>query len=57
MSMRVQEEAVEYIASFIEREDKLQDGKRRLFLIQTYVIGKERILIEVRRPCYPQVVL
>ena len=43
----MQEEAVEYVASIIEKADSLKDGKRRIFLIQTYVIGKERILIEV----------
>ena len=43
----LQEEAIEYVADFIEKADKMNDGKRRLFLIQTYVIGKERILIEV----------
>lgn len=43
----MQEEAVEYIAATISRLQNCNDGKRRLFLIQTYVIGKEHILIEV----------
>lgn len=43
----LQEEAVEYIASTIHKLQNKGDGKRRLFLIQTYVIGKEHILIEV----------
>lgn len=41
-----QEEAVEYIAATIHKLLNLKDGKNRLFLIQTYVIGKEHILIE-----------
>lgn len=43
----MQEEAVQYIASTIHKLQNKGDGKRRLFLIQTYVIGKEHILIEV----------
>lgn len=46
MHSGVQEEAVNYIASMIHSLLTKDDGKRRLFLIQTYVIGKERILIE-----------
>lgn len=44
----MQEEAVEYIASTVHKLQNKGDGKRRLFLIQTYVIGKEHILIEVK---------
>ena len=43
---------MEYIASTIHKLQNKGDGKRRLFLIQTYVIGKEHILIEVRLPSY-----
>ena len=43
----LQDEAVEYVAATIHRLQTCTDGKRRLFLIQTYVIGKEHILIEV----------
>lgn len=43
----VQEEVVEYVASTIYDLMTSGDGKRRLFLIQTYLIGKEKILMEV----------
>lgn len=43
----LQDEAVDYIATTIHDLLNKGDGKRRLFLIQTYVIGKEHILIEV----------
>ena len=46
----VQEESVQYVASTVAKlvQDSQTSGKRRLFLIQTYVIGKERVLLEVR---------
>jgi hypothetical protein len=49
---------VEYVASTIERllgeaATDIGEGmpKSRLFLISTYVIGKERLLLEVRGRC------
>ena len=46
-----QEESVQYVASTVAKlvQDSAATGKRRLFLVQTYVIGKERVLLEVRR--------
>jgi hypothetical protein len=39
---------VEYVAGAIYDLMAAGDGKRRLFLIQTYLIGKEKILLEAR---------
>ncbi|KAK9829240.1 hypothetical protein WJX72_004715 [[Myrmecia] bisecta] len=49
----LQEEAIEYVASTIERlmKESAAGGPSRAFLIATYVIGKERILVEVARRC------
>ena len=40
---------MQYVASTVARlvQDSQATGKRRLFLIQTYVIGKEHVLLEV----------
>lgn len=46
-----QDESVEYIAATLSGLLKQEDGKRRLFLISTYVIGKERVLLEVNIIC------
>lgn len=48
-----QEESIEYIVSVIERfgvENEVS-VKSVLFLVATYVIGKERILLEIARRC------
>lgn len=50
----LQEESVEYIVNAVKRignECNEQLGKRVLFLVATYVIGKEKILIEISRKC------
>ncbi len=46
-----QEESVDYVVNTIKNALKQheQGGPRRLFLIQTYVIGKERILIAIHK--------
>ena len=38
------------MASTVQRlmQESQESGKKRLFLVSTYVIGKERILLEVR---------
>lgn len=48
-----QEESIEYIVSVIERFGVENEGcvKSVLFLVATYVIGKERILLEIARRC------
>ncbi|KAG6502792.1 hypothetical protein ZIOFF_035080 [Zingiber officinale] len=48
-----QEESVEYIVSTIKRikEQNKETGESVLFLIATYVIGKEKILLEISRQC------
>ena len=40
---------MDYVASTVQRllADTAETGRQRLFLISTYVIGKERILLEV----------
>ena len=43
--MERQDETIEYVASTIHR--LMQDGKERIYIISTYGIGKERILLEV----------
>ncbi|KAK8270200.1 hypothetical protein V6Z12_D11G180000 [Gossypium hirsutum] len=46
-----QEESIDYVVSVVDRIGK-EFGKRRvLFLIATYVAGKENILVEVARRC------
>ncbi|PWA99704.1 DNA LIGASE 6 [Artemisia annua] len=46
-----QSEPVEYIVSVVERFSKECKEKKVLFLVATYVIGKEKILVEVARRC------
>ncbi|XP_052195716.1 DNA ligase 6 isoform X2 [Diospyros lotus] len=48
-----QEESIDYIVSVIERNGVENQGpaKSILFLVATYVIGKERILLEISRRC------
>ncbi|KAF8026859.1 hypothetical protein BT93_F3373 [Corymbia citriodora subsp. variegata] len=48
-----QEESVDYVVSVIERAggENCDSKKEILFLVATYVIGKERILLEVARRC------
>jgi len=43
-----QEEVVEYVASTMQKFMEEDINHRRLYLIQTYCIGKERLFIEVR---------
>lgn len=47
----IQEESVDYVVSTIKNalEQHEEGGPKRLFLIQTYVIGKERILIAIHQ--------
>lgn len=48
----MQEESIEYVAATIHGMMEGPGGPRRLYLISTYVIGKERVLLEVRTtPC------
>ena len=47
----MQEEAVEYVGATMQRLLEEDAGHKRLFLIQTYNIGKERVFLEVR--CTP----
>ncbi|XP_015169094.1 DNA ligase 1 isoform X11 [Solanum tuberosum] len=48
-----QQESIDYIVGVIEKSGAENEGslKNILFLIATYVIGKEKILIEVSRRC------
>ncbi|XAR51498.1 DNA ligase (ATP) [Bertholletia excelsa] len=48
-----QEESVDYIVGVIERIGVQNEGspKSVLFLVATYVIGKEKILLEISRRC------
>ncbi|CAO2178735.1 unnamed protein product [Urochloa humidicola] len=48
-----QEESVDYVVNAIKRvkEESSASGERVLCLIATYVVGKERILLEVARRC------
>lgn len=48
-----QEESIDYIVSVIEKVGGEYDGSMRnvLFLVATYVIGKEKILLEIARRC------
>lgn len=49
-----QEESIDYIVGVIERlgiENAGVTAKNVLFLVATYVIGKERILVEISRRC------
>ncbi|GAY43819.1 hypothetical protein CUMW_077510 [Citrus unshiu] len=50
----LQEESVEYVVNVVNRVGgELNEGlqKRVLFLVATYVIGKEKILIEIFKKC------
>ena len=44
---RAQDIAVEHVASTMERLMSEEVNLRRLYIIQTYNIGKERVFIEV----------
>ncbi|KAK3218320.1 hypothetical protein Dsin_012290 [Dipteronia sinensis] len=46
-----QEESVEYVVSVINRFGGGGGGGGVLFLVATYVIGKEKILLEIARKC------
>ncbi|KAK8480413.1 hypothetical protein V6N13_147152 [Hibiscus sabdariffa] len=46
-----QEESVDYVVSVVNRIGKEFGKKRVLFLIATYVVGKDKILVEVARRC------
>lgn len=48
-----QEESIDYIVSVIEKVGGEYNGSSRnvLFLVATYVIGKEKILLEIARRC------
>ncbi|KAK6927904.1 DNA ligase, ATP-dependent, C-terminal, partial [Dillenia turbinata] len=48
-----QEESIDYIVNVIERIRNENAGSEKsvLFLVATYVIGKERILLEISRKC------
>lgn len=52
-----QEESVEYVASVVERigGEYKESGKSVLFLVATYVVGKERILLEIARRCHRKI--
>ena len=47
MMVSVQDEAVEHVASTMQQLMSEEVNHRRLYLIQTYGIGKERVFIEV----------
>lgn len=48
-----QEESIEYIVRTVEniRNENEKSGSSVLFLVATYIIGKERILLEISRRC------
>ncbi|PON32505.1 Metallo-beta-lactamase, partial [Trema orientale] len=48
-----QEESIDYIVNVVERVVSERKGvlKDVLFLVATYVIGKEKILLEIARKC------
>lgn len=55
-----QEESVDYIVSVIERiggGEFQERSKSVLFLVATYVVGKERILIEIAKRCRRKIVV
>lgn len=51
LSVCFQEEAVQYVASTVSRllNEQKQQGLKRMYVISTYVIGKERLLVAVHR--------
>lgn len=53
----LQEESIDYIVRVIEEVGGEYDGSTRnvLFLVATYVIGKEKILLEIARRCLRKV--
>lgn len=48
-----QEESIDYVTGVVERIGAENEGKLKnvLFLVATYVIGKEKILLEISRKC------
>ncbi|XVF71531.1 hypothetical protein PTKIN_Ptkin12aG0045500 [Pterospermum kingtungense] len=46
-----QEESVDYVVSVVDRIGKEFEEQRVLFLVATYVVGKEKILIEIAQRC------
>ncbi|KAK6279822.1 hypothetical protein POUND7_020089 [Theobroma cacao] len=46
-----QEESIDYVVSVVDGIGKEFEKKRVLFLVATYVVGKEKILVEVARRC------
>lgn len=46
--LAVQDEVVEHVASTMQKMMEEDINHRRLYLIQTYCIGKERLFVEVR---------
>ncbi|XVF20689.1 hypothetical protein REPUB_Repub12eG0023700 [Reevesia pubescens] len=46
-----QEESVDYVVSVVDRIGKGFEKKKVLFLVATYVVGKEKILVEVAWRC------
>lgn len=47
--VNAQEESVDYVVNTIRDLLPQRHTPRRLFLIQTYVIGKERILVQIHK--------
>lgn len=49
----VQDESIDYIVEVVNRigVENVEKSKSVLFLVATYVIGKERILVEISRRC------
>ncbi|CAH8257254.1 unnamed protein product [Arabidopsis lyrata] len=54
-----QEESVGYVVSVIDKIDGecVETKKKVLFLVATYVIGKEKILVEIARRCKRKIVV
>lgn len=50
-SQIVQEEAVQYVATTVDRllKEQQQQGLKRVYVISTYVIGKERLLVAIHK--------
>ncbi|XP_021296327.1 DNA ligase 6 isoform X2 [Herrania umbratica] len=46
-----QEESIDYVVGVVDGIGKEFEKKRVLFLVATYVVGKEKILVEVARRC------
>ena len=46
-----QEEAVQYIANTVDRllKEQKQEGIKRVYVVSTYVIGKERLLVAIHK--------